>query len=48
MERYFWIHNSIPILETSQSIYKGRDVSKQFSEKLLVAIEDWYKSNAQK
>ena len=42
------IHDSVPILESSQSIYKGRDVSRQFSEKLLVAIEDWHKSNAQK
>ncbi len=40
------IHNSVPILEASHSVYKGRDVSKQYSEKLLTAIDFWHKSKA--
>jgi hypothetical protein len=35
------IQASVPILQASQSSYKGRDVSSAYEEKVSVAVEAW-------
>ncbi|MEI8592899.1 hypothetical protein [Photobacterium sp. Hal280] len=35
------IHYSVPIVKGSQSEFKGRDVTKQFSTLAIEAIEKW-------
>ena len=40
------IQSSAPILAASYSVYKGRDVSDIYSEKLLAAIKTWCETNA--
>ncbi len=41
------INVSVPISRTSKSIYKERNVSEEYSEKSLDAVEYWRKSNEQ-
>lgn len=36
-----YIQDSVPIHEASQSIYKGRDVSSAYMEKVLAAVNAW-------
>ncbi|MDH5433297.1 MAG: hypothetical protein OEY19_05085 [Gammaproteobacteria bacterium] len=40
------IHYSAPIVKGSNSIYKGRDVSKEYSEESMLAIKLWREANA--
>jgi hypothetical protein len=40
------IHNSVPILKVSTSIYKGRDLSSLYRERVSEAIEAWRSSGA--
>ncbi|WP_203299231.1 hypothetical protein [Marinobacter sediminum] len=35
------IHYSAPIVKGSNSIYKGRDVTKQYSELVSAAVQQW-------
>lgn len=35
------IHYTVPIAKNTTSIYKGRDVSRQFSQLALEAVEKW-------
>ncbi|GAB2529312.1 hypothetical protein [Microbulbifer agarilyticus] len=35
------IHYSVPIAKNTTSIYKGRDVSRQFSQLASEAVETW-------
>ncbi len=35
------IQNSAPILAVSKSIYKGRDCSQEYSERVMTAIHQW-------
>ncbi|MCP5160107.1 MAG: hypothetical protein H7A00_00255 [Hahellaceae bacterium] len=35
------IHDSVPILEKSNSIYKGRHIGNEFQDEALVAIQEW-------
>lgn len=38
------IQNSAPILETSNSIYKGRDISEKYSDLSMEAVRAWQQS----
>lgn len=39
------IHYSAPIVKGSNSIYRGRDVSKEYSEQSMAAINLWRGAN---
>lgn len=39
------IQNSAPILAASNSKYKGRDRSSEFSESVTAAVKDWRKTD---
>lgn len=39
------IHYSVPITKDTKSIYKGRDVSKLFSELATEAVKTWRENN---
>ena len=39
------IHYSAPVSNGSNSIYKGRDLSDKYSDKLIKAIKSWREEN---
>jgi hypothetical protein len=39
------IDNSAPILKTSTSIYKGRDLTRSHGKQVIAAIDEWRSEN---